>query len=118
MEDKYKSLLLIFSASIFTSLGQIFWKMGINKLNLSLIYLNYFLMIGFFLYGLSAIITLLAFKYGELSMLYPLLAISYVWVSFLSPLFFISDFMNPLKWFGVCIIILGVSLIGWSGKKK
>jgi len=52
-----------------------------------------------------------ALRGGELSVLYPLVALVYVWVSLLS-VRFLGEKMNPMKWLGIALILLGVTLIG------
>lgn len=110
---------LMVLCTIFTSLGQILWKLGVNKYTgeiLTLLNLPFFL--GFVAYGLGAVLMLIAFRRGELSVLYPIVATSYVWVSLLSPRLFPDDFMNAWKWAGVIIILISVSILGWASSRK
>ena len=107
------------ACTLFTSLGQISWKLGLNKVDLSLIHtiLNLPLVMGFVLYGMGFLMMLLAFKQGELSVLFPIIATSYVWVSLLSSWIFVEDSMNVWKWAGVLTILLAVSILGISSEK-
>jgi uncharacterized membrane protein len=111
--------LMIF-CTFFTSLGQVLWKLGVNKIDLSqyLTILNLPFIFGFVSYGIGWIFLMFAFKKGELSVLYPIIATSYIWVSLVSPWLFPADSMSILKWVGVTIILFGVSMIGFGGTKK
>ena len=115
-----RAMALMVVCTIFTSLGQIFWKLGVNKYIsgniLSL--LNIPFIFGFVAYGLGALLMLIAFRRGELSVLYPIVATSYVWVSLISPRLFPDDFMNAWKWAGVIIILISVSILGWASSRK
>ncbi|PIZ51548.1 hypothetical protein COY27_03170 [Candidatus Woesearchaeota archaeon CG_4_10_14_0_2_um_filter_33_13] len=120
-ETSRKAILLMIICTIFTSLGQVLWKYGVNKINLSYGVITLFnvpFILGFVSYGVGAIFLLLAFKNGELSVLYPIIATSYVWVSILSPWIFPSDSMNLLKWSGVILILFSVSLLGYGNTRK
>ena len=105
--------------TIFTSLGQLLWKFGVNKINLDnfITLFNLPFVFGFVSYGIGAVLLLLAFKKGEMSVLYPIIATSYVWVSILSPWLFPTDSMNFIKWIGVIIILISVSLLGLGSTK-
>ena len=106
--------------TLFTSLGQILWKLGLKDFDFSWsgIFLNLPFLLGFVSYGLGMILMLLAFARGELSILYPIASTSYVWVSLVSPLLFPTDSMNLWKWSGIIIILISVSLLGYSSSKK
>ena len=109
-----KAILLILLCTVFTSLGQILWKLGLIQIdfNYPLTLINFPFIMGFFAYGIGFGLMLLAFKDGELSVLYPIVATSYVWVSLFSPILFPDDFMNVEKWLGVMIILISVGLLG------
>jgi len=88
--------------------------MGAKKIDLSklsTIYNNYFLIIGFFVYGLATLLFIPALKGGELSVLYPLVGLVYVWVAVYSMLL-LKEKMNFWKWSGIIMILIGVALIG------
>ncbi len=72
---------------------------------------NYYVIGGCFLYAVSAFIFIPALRGGELSVLYPLVSLTYVWVALLS-MKFLGERMNTTKWFGIALIILGVTFIG------
>lgn len=66
---------------------------------------------GIIFYALSAIIFIPALKGGELSVLYPFIALAYVWVAFLSK-WILKEEVTSMKWIGILLILVGVSLIG------
>jgi len=115
-----KAIWLMLGCTCFTSLGQLLWKLGLTDVNfrLPLTLLNLPFLLGFAAYGLGFGMMLAAFKKGELGVLYPIVATSYVWVSLFSPIFFPDDFMNSLKWLGVLVILISVSLLGYSGSRS
>jgi multidrug transporter EmrE-like cation transporter len=119
METKPRAVVLVLLSTLFTSSGQIFLKEGSNQLVLGFFALmaNSPLIVGCVLYGLGAVMLIVSLKYGELSVLYPLYALNFIWVSILSPWFF-PDSMNTLKWFGVLLVIVGVSFIGLGSRSR
>ncbi|MBU0457518.1 MAG: hypothetical protein ABH824_00370 [Nanoarchaeota archaeon] len=119
-QNHKKAFILMIACTLFTSIGQLLWKLGIVKINFSLplSLLNFPFLLGFVSYGVGASLMILAFKNGELSILYPLIATSYVWISIFSPLLFSTDSMNIWKWSGVFMIVFSVSLLGWGSSKK
>jgi drug/metabolite transporter (DMT)-like permease len=114
------AIFLMILCTIFTSLGQILWKFGLNKIDFSFLFtiFNFPFILGFVFYGLGFGLMLLAFKYGELTVLFPIIATSYVWVSLLSSWIFPEDSMNLWKWLGIIVILLGVGFLGKASEKK
>ncbi len=116
MKTKKFAILIVLFSTLFTSIGQIIFKLYSQTLSFSFAgLLNPLLIFGFLFYALGAVFLVFSLKYGELSILYPIYSLSYVWVSIASPMIFPSDEMNTLKWMGVLIIILGVALISKGG---
>jgi len=115
-----KAILLMILCTLFTSVGQVLWKFGLNKIDFSflLTILNLSFILGFVFYGVGFGFMLLAFKQGELTVLFPIIATSYVWVSLLSSWFFLEDSMNLWKWAGVIVILFGVGFLGKATEKK
>lgn len=120
METKSRAVVLVLLSTLFTSSGQIFLKKGANQLVVGMweVLGNNPLLLGCVLYAVGAVMLIVSLKYGELSVLYPLYALNFIWVSLLSPRFFPSDSMSALKWFGVLMVIVGVSLIGFAGRRR
>ena len=118
--EKRRSLILVIAFTLISAAAQVFFKFGSNRLHgqisLALVATDFPLIFGLALYGIGAALMVLALRHGELSVLYPLISLSYVWVAFLSVLIF-GEAMNPLKVGGICVIILGVGVLG-SGAHK
>lgn len=106
---------LVLLATTLGSFGPLFLKKSSDKFHLSIegVFKNPNLIIGVFFYGVGTILFIPALKGGELSVLYPLVALVYVWVSLLS-VKFLNEKMNILKWVGIVLILIGVTLIGVS----
>ena len=71
---------------------------------------------GLALYGIGAVMMVLALQHGELSVLYPVISLSYVWVAILSVLIF-HEHMNVFRLAGISVIIVGVAILGRSGSR-
>ena len=113
-----RSVGLVFCCTILGAAAQIFMKFGANTLHhagLMGMLTNMPLMAGYTLYGLSAVLLVVALKDGELSLLYPVIALTYVWVTLLSFLIFREN-INPFKLTGITIIVIGVAVLGRGGK--
>ena len=107
------SIGLVILATLIGAMGPIMLKKAsARKLsNFKSLSTNYHLFIGVSLYAAGTLLFVPALKGGDLSVLYPFVALNYVWVSLLS-VKFLGEKMNKLKWLGIFLIILGVSLIG------
>ncbi len=108
MTTSRRAIVFILFCTLFTSLGQLLWKLGIAEIE----YVPLFL--GFVSYGMGVVLMVAAFREGEVSVLYPLIALSYVFVSILSPLLFADEHMNLFKWSGVGIILVSLGILGKS----
>lgn len=119
MNPERRAILLMVCCTLFTSTGQILWKMGVSRIDFGNIItiFNVPFLLGFAAYGMGAILMLIAFKSGELSILYPIIATSYVWVTLVSPFFF-SEVISILKWIGIGVIVISVSILGFGSSKK
>ena len=119
IKTQKKAIVLMVLCTIFTSLGQVLWKMGVGRISTAAwqSFFNLPFVLGFAAYGIGAIFLLLAFRRGELSVLYPIVATSYIWVSITSPWLFPADVMNGWKWAGVILILFSVSLLGWGSSR-
>jgi drug/metabolite transporter (DMT)-like permease len=105
---------LIVLTTVLTTLAQYFLKAGIGQL--PLLFTNVALLTGIGIYALGAFVMILAFKGGDVSSLYPVIATSYVWVALESWLFF-GESIHWLRWLGIGVIIVGVSIVGLSGRQ-
>ena len=66
---------------------------------------------GLLIYGLSAVCWLWVLSRASLSFVYPILSLSFPIVVCLSVVFF-SEPILPMRWAGVGVIVVGVSLLG------
>ncbi|MAE42182.1 multidrug transporter [Candidatus Woesearchaeota archaeon] len=104
---------LVISATFVGAFGPILLKKASSKKlsKISSLIRNYHLMGGVSLYGLGTLLFIPALKGGDLSILYPFVSLTYIWVSLLS-VKFLGEKMSMMKWWGIGLIILGVSFIG------
>jgi drug/metabolite transporter (DMT)-like permease len=114
MATKGWAIFLMIFCTVFTSVGQLFYKMGSSKL--PEIFTNWPLFVGFACYGLGFILLLAAMRGGEVSVLYPIIATSYIWTNFLA-MFYLGEHVTVTGWVGSAVIVLGVSLIGYGSAK-
>lgn len=102
-EKNKKGILLMVLSSLVVCLGQLLWKLGADG--------NWVLLgEGFMLYGLGALLMIVAYKFGSLSVLQPILSLNYV-ISLLVGHYFLNENISLLNLVGVLIIITGVYLI-------
>lgn len=112
--DKFLAIIIVLLLSIFGAYVSILFKQASRKFRFSFegIFRNYKLIFALFGYGIGALVFVYLLKFVEVSILYPLVSASYIWVSLFS-IKFLKERMNKLKWIGICLIIFGVSLIGF-----
>ena len=103
IKNNYKGILIMLFASLFTAIGQFCWKQSSEGIE--------FLLLGFLLYGVGAVLMILAFKYGSYSVVHPVMCMGYIFALFLG-YFFLEEVMNFKKIIGVFAIIIGVIMIG------
>jgi len=117
MATKLWAIGLIILCTAFTSVAQVFYKAGAKALEFNLISLitNIPLIIGLALYGIGAVLMILAFKGGEVSVLYPIIATSYIWVTLLSFLLF-NENVNAFRIIGILFIVFGVVFVSVGSK--
>lgn len=92
-------------SSVFVCTGQLFWKLAQNG-NIAA-----YLLIGFILYALGAVVMLVAYKFGSLSVLQPMLSLNYIFTIFLAN-WVLGELITPLKLLGILIITMSVIMIG------
>ena len=119
MKTKPWAILLMIVCTIFTSSAQIFYKMGADRLQFNIISIitNWHIISGLILYGLGAVLVIIALRGGEVTVLYPIITSSYIWVS-LGSVYFFGEKMNSFKWIGIFLIILGIIIITFGQKDK
>jgi drug/metabolite transporter (DMT)-like permease len=136
--QKRMALWMVVAFTLLASIAQIFIKMGANALNkipagsvanlavgsmhfqISAVVVAAITSIpligGLALYGIGAVMMVLALQHGELSVLYPIISLSYVWVAILSVVIF-HEHMNVFRVGGIAVIIAGVAILGRSGSQ-
>jgi len=103
-KNKKIGILIVLFSTILITIAQFIFKSGLNDNNYFIIFF------GFILYGLSFVLMMLAFQFGELSTLYPLYATSYLWVALVS-FFYFNELITFTKLSGIFLIIGGIALI-------
>ena len=79
------AIVLVFISTLVNASAQFAYKFGSNQsLHLANLLTNYYIWLGLFLYGVSALMLVIALKYGELSVLYPVIATSFIWVNIIA----------------------------------
>jgi multidrug transporter EmrE-like cation transporter len=73
------------------------------------------LWLGLTLFGISAVFWLVVLSRVDLSVAYPLVGLSYIVVVLFSKLF-LQEQVTALRWLGVLVIALGITLVGLSFK--
>ena len=109
LKKNKKGISLMLVSSICVCLGQLFWKLSSNG-NL------FYLILGFGLYGIGALVMLYAYKFGSLSVLQPMLSMNYV-LTIVIANFVLKEPIGLLKFIGILVIICGVVLIGGDDGK-
>jgi drug/metabolite transporter (DMT)-like permease len=129
---------MVVAFTLLASVAQVLYKMGANALNqvpagsvvnvawgsmhfqisaaLVAVVTNIPMLTGLSLYGMGAVMMVLALQHGELSVLYPIISLSYVWVAILSVLIF-HEQLNAFRIAGIAVIIAGVAVLGRSGSR-
>jgi len=115
MKTKLSSVLLVIFCTFLTSIAQLLFKFGAERL--PEIITNWQLILGFFLYALAAAVLIVALKGGDVSVLFPIIATSYIWVAMLSS-HYLDETIGLLKLFGILLIIIGITSIGYASKKN
>ncbi|MEA3254569.1 MAG: EamA family transporter [Candidatus Altiarchaeota archaeon] len=113
MKTQLWAIGLVLVATVIGAFGSLYFKLGSEKVSRDIrkLVTNYKLITGFILYGISSILYVIGLTGGELSVLYPTVATSYIWVCLLS-VKYLKEEMNPWKWAGLALIVLGVGLVG------
>lgn len=96
--------------------GQTLWKYGIGGQQLHsvrsviLMLFSPWVLAGILLYGVATVISIFLLSRMPLSLVYPLQSLTYLLVLFVS-LFIFREHISAWRWIGVCIIMLGASLV-------
>ncbi len=104
---------LILVSALMTCSGQLFWKLGADNEQ----YMIAFYLLGFVLYGIGALLMLVAFKFGEMSVLHPMLSVGFICSLILGNKFLGED-ISYRKIMGIIFILVGVCLLSYQGDKE
>ena len=98
-----KGIALMVISATCLCLGQLIWKMmpGVQILPL---------IAGFALYGVGALVMIVAFKFGSLSVLQPMNSISYI-LSAILAYFVLGESISLQKGIAIIVIMAGVLLL-------
>lgn len=104
MKRNYLGIIFMTLSASSLAIGQLLWKIsaGIDGI---------LLFGGFIIYGLGAVLMIIAYKHGSLSVLHPMMSISYV-LAFLLGFRFLDEKLSAVKLIGLIMIIIGCILIG------
>ena len=115
-----KGILLMLFSSVCACVGQLLWKLAAERGELFSLDLSVvsgvkikgpgYIIAGFAVYALGAVIMVLAYRYGKLSVLQPVLSMSYVLSIFLAGAV-LHESVTLLKCIGIAVIIAGVVLV-------
>jgi drug/metabolite transporter (DMT)-like permease len=122
--QKRRSLGLVFCCTLIGAIAQLLIKSGAQQIGhepslwatARSLATNVPLMGGLCLYGMSAVLLVLALRHAELSMIYPVIALTFVWVTILSAVVF-GESMTLYKIVGITTIVAGVALLGIGGHR-
>ena len=112
-------IVIILIGITFASVGQVFWKIGMNSMGpitnytpstLIPIFFNPYILLGLAMYGLSTVFWLIALSKKDLSFVYPFIALTFIIVLILSSVI-LKESIGIYRIIGTFIIILGLILI-------
>lgn len=118
--------LIIISISIAVG-GQLLLKIGMNRIGaldfsgigslfkfFTQVLRSPIVVLGLFMYVISAALWLIVLSAVDLSFAYPFIGLTYVFVLVLSK-FLLKEDVNPVRWIGTIIITIGVIVISRGG---
>ncbi len=119
MKNLKLGILLMIICTLFTAVGQLFFKYGSVSFQWNLVGLitNYNLILGFAFYAIGAILLIIALKFGNLSVIYPFIALNFIWVMVISSLV-LKEIINNFKIGAVILTIFGTILISRGNNGK
>jgi Predicted membrane protein len=98
-----KGIAMMLGAAVFACVGQLFWKLSGER---GVVWL----LTGFALYGIGALLMLVAYRFGSVSVLQPMLSTNYA-LSVILGILVLHEQISALKVIGIIIITIGVILI-------
>lgn len=107
---RYFASLLVLS-TLLGAIGQLAFKAGVS--GSSAYELVAFVILGFFLYGVSTIIYFYTLSRTSLGWAYGFGGLSYLFTVIFAAVL-LGEAISPLRWAGVLVIVIGVAIIGTS----
>ena len=104
LRANWKGMALMSCSALSVAVGQMLWKFS-NGSNLLL------LMLGFVVYGLGALLMILAFKHGKLSVVHPVQSLSNVFGLMLGYVF-LGEILQFYQLLAILMIMSGIICIG------
>ena len=101
---------MLLSAAV-TCVAQLLWKLSSAESSVGTF------LLGVFLYGVGALLMLLAFRSGEASLLHPMLSVGYIGSLVLGAIF-LKEEISIQKLIGVLLILCGLILMVFGGAEK
>lgn len=98
-----QGIILMVGSSLCVCIGQLMWKLSVDNFQ--------YLIVGFGLYGLGALLMLLAYGHGSLSVLQPMLSLNYI-ITVILAYFILKENITIFKSLGIILVMVGVFLIG------
>jgi drug/metabolite transporter (DMT)-like permease len=101
--------------------GQLLFKIGLHRIgavtlhNLYLAFLSPLVVLGLCLYVIATACWFAILSRAELSVVYPLQSLSYV-LGLVASVFILHEVVPPIRWIGVCVILVGVFLVSYQAK--
>ena len=109
-----KGIILMLLSSLLTCTGQLVWKLAANRQGNLYILL---LLVGFCMYGLGALLMIVAFGFGDISILHPMLSFGFI-VSLFYGAIILKEQIRINNILGVIIIVVGMVCLGKSHKEE
>lgn len=106
-------IVLILTSALMTCSGQLCWKLGAIHTEYTLA----FYLVGFVLYGMGALLMMVAFRFGEMSVLHPMLSVGFIGSLFLGGIFLNED-ITIKKIAGILFILVGICFLSRQEKDK
>ena len=103
IRNNIKGVGLMIVSSVGVCIGQLLWKLSTS-------YGILYIMGGFCLYGIGAVVMIVAYRYGKLSVLQPMLSLNYV-LSIILAAVVLKEEVTMIKCIGVLVIMTGVVMI-------
>ena len=119
MKDPMNVIIIILIGILFASLGQVFWKIGMNTVgsintftfsDIVSIFSNLYIIFGLIMYGLGTIFWLIALSQKDLSYVYPFIALTFIIVLLLSK-FLLHENVGIYRIAGTLIIVAGLIIV-------